>query len=132
MRNRFLISVASAVLLSTAAMTQQPGSGAQSPAPTDMSGNAQGHLVVSGGSAPVTVLNVTLADGSSDSAGSFVATNTSGSITFGTPYIRQPFCLVTGTQATAPTWSAQSSQLVLSTIVNGSAYSYLCVARPGG
>ena len=130
-RNIFAV-LACAVAFISPVSAQQPGSGAQPGTGADVVGNGLGHIIITGASFPTTVSNVTLADGSSDVIGTFVATNTSGSITFGFPYNRVPFCTVDSTTAANPVYNITSQQIVLTTIVSGTSYTYFCVARPGG
>lgn len=113
------------------ALAQQPGTGAQGPTPSTVTGSTNGHVQYTGGGIP-TMTGGTISDGSTDNMGTFTASAASGLLTFAFPYARAPMCGLDNTAATQATWNATSQGIVLTTIVSGNTYTWQCFARPGG
>lgn len=117
--------------IASAAYSQQPGSGAQAPTPSGAIGYANQHVILNC-AAPATITGATFDDGSNDCSGAFVASATSGVLTFAVPFVRPPFCDLTAYSGTQPTYTVSPTAITISTEVSGTRYTYQCVARPGG
>lgn len=137
MRDSLKISICMAAVVAVAgaiaavAQVNVGGSGAQGPTPGGAIGYANGHAILNC-AGPPTITNATFDDGSNDCSGAYVASSTSGALTFAVPYVRAPFCDVTAYSGTQPTYTVSPVGIAISTEASGSRYTYQCLARPGG
>jgi hypothetical protein len=121
-----------AALFGWAALAQQPGSGGAQPTPAGLT-SINGHVLFSGGNPITSMTGGTIDDGSSDAEGGFLASASSGSITFTVAYNRPPWCDVTSyTGANPATYTVSNAGITLSTITSATRYTWQCFARPGG
>lgn len=130
MIRRALLASAFALAFSGAALAQQPGQLGNSPTGSGIIGNGA-HAIANAPGIPVCT-GCTLADGSNDISGQFTGSATSGSLVFQFPYVRPPFCSLDSQTVTGAAWNATNQGITLTTIVNGTTYTYTCFARPGG
>lgn len=97
-----------------------------------------GHLIFGGsGGAQIPVgAGCTIAQGATDAAGQCVASATSGTITFGVPFVRAPFCLVVDASATStvsmPVYTVSNTAITLGTIISTHLLIWSCSGQPGG
>lgn len=114
------------------AIAQQPGQPGLPPTPVGLT-SINGHVLFSGGNITTTTTGMTVDDGSTDAEGGFVATASSGSITFAVPYNRPPWCDVNAyTGANPASYTVSNQGITLSTITSTSRYTWQCFAKAGG
>lgn len=132
MLRRALIAAIACAALSAPALAQQPGSGQNQPTGAGIAGTVGGHMLETGGGVPV-ITNGTIDDGSTDNVGSFVGVTSANAavITFAFPFLRAPFCDVTGYSA-APVYTVSALAITFTTDAIGSRYTWQCMAKPGG
>lgn len=95
--------------------------------------------IISQGSGTLPVLSScgtgTMVVGSSDTAGTFSTTGTTGcTLTFNVPYATAPTCVVTelGANLATRTTATTATTLVVAAGTSGSSYSYMCIGKAGG
>ena len=138
---KLLITALALSLLSGAALGQtitrslQGSQDPRGPVGLDASNNAYlpNHLLAPqafGSQVTPTIINGTAVTSLSDLAGVVTTTATSLGITFGTPFVQVPACVLQEQAgATAPTFTAYTSQLSATTVVSGKNYSYTCLGN---
>lgn len=132
LRNIAALLLGAVLAIAGGAIAQQPGQLGVPPTPIGLT-SINGHVIFSGGNVTTTTTGMTVDDGSTDAEGGFVATASSGSITFTVPYARPPWCDVNAyTGANPATYTVSNQGITLSTITSTSRYTWQCFAKAGG